>query len=486
MSERTLKTYWQNYIGGKWVDGKHGERITVENPAAGEPLAEIACAEAEDADLAVKAARQAFSARVMRDMNPVERSALMFRIAHELEKLAEDVALAECLDNGKRLSSARAEAFGSARYFRYYGGLTDKLEGRSIPLTNGYVDYTVLEPYGVSAQIVPWNYPLQLAVRSVACALATGNSVVIKSPKLSPLSVCLLGEACENAGVPAGVINILCGPGETIGTALVSHPGTDHVVFTGSVPTGQRILRTASERVIPAVMELGGKSAGVVYADVEQQAVVDDVMIGIFTNSGQICSALARLIVHASIYDELVERLRKKAESLTIGPGIEEHDITPLISLKQLETVEAYCREAEEQGAVRVTGGRRVPESQGFYFPPTIYRDVQPDMTIAREEVFGPVLVVMPFRDPEEAIALANGTPFGLVSGVYTSDLTLAHWTAKRLEAGQVFVNEWYAGGVETPFGGVKYSGYGREKGQEALLNYVQTKNIAIRLGSVQ
>jgi acyl-CoA reductase-like NAD-dependent aldehyde dehydrogenase len=205
-------------------------------------------------------------------------------------------------------------------------------------------------------------------------------------------------------------------------------------------------------------------------------------MVGIFTNSGQICSALSRLIVHTSIYDELVERLIKKAEGLTIGPGIEDHDITPLISLKQLETVEAYCREAEEQGAIRATGGRRVPGLKGFFFPPTMYTEVQPDMTIAQEEVFGPVLVVLKFTDPEEAISLANGTNYGLVAGVYTNDLTLAHWTANRLEAGQVFVNQWYAGGVETPFGGVKYSGYGREKGQEALLNYVQTKNIAIRL----
>jgi aldehyde dehydrogenase (NAD+) len=484
MNDKSIKTYWRNYIGGKWVDGKKGRRITIENPATGEPLAEIACAEIEDVDLAIEAARKAFDSLVLRDMKPVDRSALMFRIAHELEKLAENVALAECLDNGKRISDARAEAFASARYFSYYGGLTDKLEGRSIPLGDGYVDYTILEPYGVSAQIVPWNYPLQLAVRSVACALATGNSVIIKSPRLSPLSVCLLGEACENAGVPEGVINILCGSGETIGTALVSHQGIDHVVFTGSVPTGQRILRAASERIIPCVMELGGKSAGVVYPDVDQQAVVDDVMVGIFTNSGQICSALSRLIVHTSIYDEFVERLIEKAESLTIGPGIEDHDITPLISLKQLETVEAYCREAEEQGAVWATGGRRVPDLKGFFFPPTIYTEVQPEMTIAQEEVFGPVLVVLKFTEPEEAISLANGTNYGLVAGVYTNDLSLAHWTANRLEAGQVFVNQWYAGGVETPFGGVKYSGYGREKGQEALLNYVQTKNIAIRLRS--
>jgi aldehyde dehydrogenase (NAD+)/betaine-aldehyde dehydrogenase len=485
MSDKSIKTYWRNYIGGKWADGKNGRRIVVENPASGEYLAEIARAEVEDVDRSVEAARKAFRSHVLRDMKPVDRSALMFRIAHELELLVEDVALTECLDTGKRISDTRKEAFASARYFSYYGGLTDKLEGRSIPLGGGYVDYTIPEPYGVSVQIVPWNYPLQLAVRSVSCALATGNSVVVKSPELSPLSVCFLGEACEKAGVPEGVLNILCGYGDETGAALVGHHDIDHIVFTGSVSTGQSILRAASQRIIPCVMELGGKSAGIVYPDVDLKSVAADVISSIFIiNAGQICSALSRLIIHSSIHDKLVERLVKKTESLTIGPGIEDHDITPLISLNQLEKVEAYCRGAEEQGAFRVTGGMRVVGMKGFFFPPTIYTEILPEMTIAQEEVFGPVLTVLKFDEPEEAISLANNTKYGLVAGVYTNDLTLAHWTAERLEAGQVFVNEWFAGGVETPFGGTKRSGYGREKGQEALLNYVQTKNIAIRLSS--
>jgi aldehyde dehydrogenase (NAD+)/betaine-aldehyde dehydrogenase len=254
------------------------------------------------------------------------------------------------------------------------------------------------------------------------------------------------------------------------------------VVFTGSVPTGHAILREAAERVIPAVMELGGKSAGVVYPDADLDAVAEDVMSGAFSNAGQICSILSRLIVHGSVHDDLLDRVVRRTEALTVGPGIEDHDVTPLISADQLDKVERLCLGAEASGAGRVAGGRRVSGLPGHFFPPTVYAGVRPDMEIAREEVFGPVLSFMRFETPDEAVRLANGTEFGLVAGVYTPDLDLAHWTAGRLVAGQVFVNEWFAGGVETPFGGTKRSGFGREKGQEALLNYVRTKNVAIRL----
>jgi acyl-CoA reductase-like NAD-dependent aldehyde dehydrogenase len=267
-----------------------------------------------------------------------------------------------------------------------------------------------------------------------------------------------------------------------VGKALVAHPATDHVVFTGSVPTGRAILRQAAERIIPVVVELGGKSAGVVYPDADLDAVADDVMSGAFSNAGQICSVLSRLVVHAGVHDDLLERVIRRTEGLSVGPGISDCDVTPLISAIQLDKVENFCLRAEEEKAVRATGGRRLPDLAGHFFPPTVYTQVTPDMEIAQEEIFGPVLSVMRFETPEEAVALANGTDFGLVAGVYTRDLSLAHWTAAQLEAGQVFVNEWFAGGVETPFGGTKRSGFGREKGQEAILNYVQTKNVAIRL----
>ncbi len=474
---------WLNYIGGKWVEGAGNRTIEVENPATEETIAEIARAEAVDVDRAVEVSRQAFESETVRNMSPRDRSEMMFRIARELEGLSEEIALAECLDNGKRLSDARHQAFASARYFSYYGGLADKLEGRSIPLGNRYVDYTVYEPYGVTVHIVPWNYPLQIAARSVSCAVATGNAVIVKSPAVSPLSVSLLGEACEKAGVPEGMVNILCGHGEDAGQALISHGDIDLIVFTGSLETGKRILHAASQNIIPCVMELGGKSAGIVYPDVDIENVTDDVIKGIFSNSGQICSAESRVIVHRDIYDAFISRLVEKVQKLSIGPGKDEHDITPLVSGGHLESVERHCRRAEEDGVALLAGGERVADIPGYFFKPTVFSTHDTGHPIACEEVFGPVLVVHPFTEAEEAVEIANGTPYGLVAGVYTDSLKKALWTAGRLNGGQVFVNEWYAGGVETPFGGTKRSGYGREKGQEALFNYVQTKNIAIRIG---
>jgi aldehyde dehydrogenase (NAD+)/betaine-aldehyde dehydrogenase len=482
MPQNTIRPFWKNYIAGRWTEATAGRRFQLENPATAEPLAEIARAEIEDADRAVQAARKAFESGALRAIKPSQRADLLFRIAEQLESRTDEIGLAECLDNGKRLTDARSQAPESARYFRYYGGLADKLEGRAIPLGDGYVDYTILEPHGVSAQIVPWNYPLQLAVRSVSCALATGNAVVVKAPVLCPLSVCLLGEACEQAGVPEGMVNILCGAGSDVGRALLANPGVDHVVFTGSVSTGRAILGQTAQRVIPSVMELGGKSAGVVYPDADLEAAAEDVIGGAFSNAGQLCSILSRLIVHEKVHDELLANIIRRVEALSVGPGIDDHDVTPLISADQRGKVEAFCLRAEKEGAVRETGGRRLDRLPGYFFSPTVYTQVTPEMEIAREEVFGPVLSVMRFQSPEEAVTLANGTDYGLVAGVYTADLNLAHWTADQLVAGQVFVNEWFAGGVETPFGGTRRSGFGREKGQEALLNYVQTKNVAVRL----
>jgi aldehyde dehydrogenase (NAD+) len=335
----------------------------------------------------------------------------------------------------------------------------------------------------VSAQIVPWNFPLQIAARSVACAIATGNTVVLKSPEISPLSIAMLAEACDRAGVPAGCVNVICGYGQEAGAAMVAHNDIDHIVFTGSLATGRSILHAAAERIIPCVMELGGKSAGIVYADADLDQAASSSAIGIFSHAGQVCSAQSRLVVHRSVHDEVVDRLAEKARALSIGPGIDGHDLGPLISAPQLDKVEGFALAGSQAGATAVTGGRRVDDQAGHFMQPTVFTGVTPDMTIAREEIFGPVVSVLPFDDDEEAIEIANGTDFGLVAGIYTRDLDRAHQTADRLSAGQVFVNEWFAGGVETPFGGTKRSGYGREKGQEALLNYVQTKNVAIKLG---
>lgn len=477
-----IRPYWKNYIGGRWVDGSEGTRITVTDPATAEPIAEVARGTAADIDSAVRAARACFDSRVLRDVRPHKRGDLMFAVAHELGKAADEIALLECRDNGKTLANGRAEVALTQRYLTYYAGLADKLEGRQIPLGDGYVDFTTHEPFGVSGQIVPWNGPLPVGARSIACAIVTGNTVVLKSPEDSPLSLFLLAEACERAGVPEGAVNIVCGYGAEAGAALAAHKGVDHIVFTGSVETGKSVLRAAAENIVPCVMELGGKSGAIVYADADLDRTAASAARGIFNHAGQICSAGSRLIVQRSIHDELVEKVRILAAARSVGLGIDGCDLGPLINARQLDRVEALCAAGIAEGATAILGGRRVAGTKGHFMAPTIFTGVHPDMRIAQEEFFGPVLVVIPFDTAEEAIAIANGTDFGLAAGVYTRDLRLAHWTADRLVAGQVYVNEWWAGGIETPFGGMKRSGYGREKGQEALLGYVQTKNIGIRL----
>lgn len=476
------QTPWLNFIDGQWCEGASGEHIMVSNPATGLTVAQVARATPVDVDRAVSAARAAFSRRAMLDMSPAQRGRLMFDIARELKAMTEEIAEVECLDNGKTLANGRNEVALTVRYLEYYGGMADKLEGRQIPLGDGLVDYTVHMPFGVSAQIVPWNGPLPVGARSVCCALITGNTVVLKSPEDSPLSLIKFAQACERAGVPPGAFNLICGYGHDAGAALAAHPGVDHIVFTGSVETGKRVLRAAAERVVPCVMELGGKSAAIVHADADLPLAANRVARGIFTHAGQICSAASRVLVQRAVHDEFVALLVREAKARRVGPGMDGADLGPLISARQLDKVEGLCRAGVAEGAQLACGGQRLADSAGFFMMPTVFQGVTPAMSIAQEEFFGPVVVVIPFDTPDEAIEMANGTDYGLAAGVFTRDLKLALWSADRLIAGQVYVNDWWVGGVETPFGGTKRSGYGREKGQEALLGYVQTKNVGIRL----
>jgi len=476
-----IRSYWQNYIDGRWVDSASGRRIPIEDPASGQQIAEIARAEAADVDVAVEAARRAAAGRALYDMKPEKRCQLLLAIAREVRALADEIVPVMTADNGKNLEFSRDEVEGTARYFEYYAGMADKIHGRLIPLGDGFVDYTQLVPFGVSAQVVPWNFPLELAARSLAPALAGANAVVIKSPELSPLAICYLATAAERAGLPKGYLNIICGYGNEAGEALTGHSGIDHIVFTGSVATGRRILHKAADRVVPCVMEMGGKSAGIVYPDADLEATAKSAAIGILAHAGQVCSAGSRLIVHESIHDELVERIVAVARGFTMGPGSEGHFLTPVISRAQLEKVEGYCRSGIQAGAKPVIGGKRA-ERAGYFMPPTVFTGVTPDMLISREEIFGPVLSILTFKEPEQSLAIANDSDYGLAAGVYTRDLKRAHWTADRLEAGTVFINQWFVGGNEVPFGGFKRSGFGREKGVEALANYVQTRNIGIRL----
>ncbi|MBB3139695.1 aldehyde dehydrogenase family protein [Halomonas organivorans] len=475
----TLDRYY-NYIDGAWKGAEAW--LEVIDPASDTPFAEIAEAGIEDADAAMTAARRCVDSGALSSVRPAQRVTWLLAIAEEIKALTEEAAEVLCRENGKSLDVARGEFEESARYFEYYAGMADKIEGTSIPLGDDYVDFTSYEPMGVSVQIVPWNFPPSICARSLAPALAAGNAVVIKSPEISPLAMTFLMTACERAGLPQGAVNLLCGKGSVIGSHLVKHRDANQIVFTGSVPTGQRILRDAAERATPSVMELGGKSAAIVHADADIEQVLESIQAGIFFNAGQVCSAMSRLLVHRSRYDEVIARARALAEGLSIGPGVENPDLTPLVSRSQLEQVEGMCRRAIEAGATCVTGGERVSGTNGYFMQPTLFADVAIDSEIFQEEVFGPVLVIHPFDTEDEAVELANGTEFGLVAGVFDTRLDRALRTARRLRGGQVFINEWFAGGIETPFGGVGLSGFGREKGQEALYSYVQTRNIAVRV----
>ncbi|MBY6141530.1 aldehyde dehydrogenase family protein [Leisingera daeponensis] len=481
-----VKPNWQNYVDGSWIDGGAG-RIDVFNPGTGEKLAEQALADAGDVDRAVTAARRVHLSGALSDLRPVERGRMVQAMGRYLLGHIDEIAPVLTLEQGKPLWEARVEIEGAARYFEYYGNQAETVEGRSIPLGANYFDFTTYEPFGVSAQIIPWNYPVEMTARSLSAALATGNTAVIKTPELTPLTNAWFAHAAEAAGLPEGAVNILCGLGHEAGAALSAHPHVNQIVFTGSVPTGVAIASAAARNVVPCVLELGGKSAAIVHDDADLDAFENDVRWGIYFNAGQVCSAMSRVIVHESRHDELVERIAGVARSLSVGPGIERAEfganMGPMVSEAQRDRAAGMVSDAIAAGATAAAGGRRM-NIPGAYLEPTLLTGVTPDMNIANEEAFAPVLSVLKFRDDAQAIEIANGTPYGLVGGVFTRDIDRATQAARQIRAGQVFVNEWYAGGVETPFGGYGKSGYGREKGREALWNYVQTKNVAIRLRS--
>ncbi|MFY0616501.1 aldehyde dehydrogenase family protein [Shimia sp.] len=471
----------RNYVAGSWQEGDGGGVIAVEDPGLEEHMADSAQAGEESLAQALEAARTSFDRGDLADMKPAARGRLMGRIAQEIRALADEGAELLCRESGKSLSAAHDEFSEAAEYFEYYGGVADKIEGKSIPLGPDYADYTVFEPYGVSAQIVPWNFPVSIAARSLAPSMAAGNSTVIKAPELDPIALAMLGQALERAEVPAGTVSILNGMGGDLGARLVASSEVDQIVFTGSVPTGQAILHAAADTVTPALMELGGKSAAVVFEDANLDAVISSLQSGIFYNAGQVCSAMARVLVHRSIYEDAVARAAEMANGLSVAHGLENPEHTPVVSALQLSRVEALTSTAQQDGARVAAGGARI-DRKGYFMAPTILADVNPASRVAQEEIFGPVTCFTPFDTEAEAIAMANGTDFGLVAGIFTRDLARSHRVARKLRAGQVFVNEWFAGGISTPFGGVGKSGFGREKGLEALYNYVRTKNIAISL----
>ena len=479
------RPYYQNYINGQFVDGGAG-RLAVDDPADGSILAEIALADAGDIDRAVQAAKACHQAGEFAGLRPVQRGRMVRAMGDYLLANLDEIATLLTKEAGKPYWESVIEIEGAARYFEYYGNQAETVEGRSIPLGADYFDFTIYEPIGVSAQIIPWNYPIEMTARGIAAALATGNACVVKTPELDPLSSIYLAKAGEAAGLPVGALNILCGRGAEAGAALTAHPDINQIVFTGSVQTGIHVATAAAQNVVPCVLELGGKSAAIVLPDADLDSVIDSVRWGIFFNAGQVCSAMSRMIVHPAIHDEMIDRLAALATSLSVGPGIERTEfganMGAMVSEGQRDRAVGLVAGAQSEGAKVVTGGHKA-NRPGWFLEPTIIDEVTPDMTIASEEVFGPVLSVLTAETMADAIAIANGTPYGLVNGIFTKDIDEANRAARSLRSGQVFINEWFAGGVETPFGGYGKSGYGREKGREALWNYVQTKNIAMKIG---
>lgn len=474
------------FIDGQWVESTAQETITSINPANQEPLAEVPRGKGPDVGLAVEAARRAFESSEWSDVLPADRGRMLSRLAARIRERHDELARLETLDSGKPLTQAKVDVEVAARYCEYFAGVADKILGETIPVRSDILDYTLREPMGVTAHIVPWNYPIQIAMRGVAPALAAGNTVVLKPAEDTSMTAIKLAEMAQEVGLPDGVFNVVTGYGAEAGAALAGHPGIDHVTFTGSVPTGIGVMKAASENVKPVTLELGGKSPNIVFADANLEEALAWVVRSIVQNAGQTCSAGSRLIVERSIHDEFVSRVVEKMESLTIGPGMEDPDLGPIISEKQLEGILRYIELAEKDGVSILTGGRRRQTdglSDGFFFEPTVFDGLTFDHRLAQEEIFGPVLTVLTFDTVQEAIDVANGTEYGLITGIWTNDVNKAHWVASKVKAGQVYVNNYGAGGgIEMPFGGYGKSGFGREKGLEALRNYTQLKNVAVKL----
>jgi acyl-CoA reductase-like NAD-dependent aldehyde dehydrogenase len=472
-------------IDGEGVAASDGQTFEVFDPSTGERIAEVAQATAADVDRAVGSARAALESKAWGGLAPAERGRIMWRMAAAIRDRAEELATLESRDNGKPLRQARTDVQVAARYFEFFAGIADKIMGNTIPLGPGFLDYTVREPIGVSAQIVPWNYPIQIGARGVAPALAAGCSVVLKPSSEAPMTALRLGEIGLACGLPPGVFNVVPGTGAGAGAALARHPGIHQLTFTGSVEVGIAVAKMAADNVVPVVMELGGKSPNIVFADADLDLAVAGVANAIFQNAGQTCSAGSRLLVERGAHGALVERLVAKTKTMRIGPGVSDPDLGPIISKRQLETIERYVAIGREEGASVAAGGGRPSDAAlggGFYFQPTLLDAVSADMRVAQEEIFGPVLAILEFDDVEEAAALANRSAYGLVAGVWTRDINKAMALASRIKAGQIYVNTYGAGGgVELPFGGYKKSGYGREKGLESLASYTQVKNVCVK-----
>ena len=474
-----------NYIANASVPSSSGRTLAVIDPSDGQPFDEIQRSNADDIDAAVHAARQCYQA-VWQRMAPVDRGRLLQKLSAKVLEHADELTALEQRDCGKPTKQARADAVALARYFEFYAGACDKLHGETIPYLDGYSVLTWREPHGVTGHIIPWNYPMQIFGRSVGGALAAGNVCVVKPAEDACLSLIRVAQLAAEVGFPPGAINIVTGYGHEVGDALARHPGIDHISFTGSPKVGTIIQQVAAERHCPVTLELGGKSPQIIFADADLDAAVPVVLNAIVQNAGQTCSAGSRVLIDSLIYEPLLERLGHAFEKLRVGPAAMDLDVGPLIRQSQQQRVWDFLSDAQVAGIPMVAQGVVVDEAPegGVYQAPTLLRDVPVGHRLAQEEVFGPVLSAMAFQDEDHAVELANATQFGLVAGIWTRDGARQFRMAKRVHSGQVFINNYGAGGgVELPFGGVKSSGYGREKGFEALYGFTTLKTVAIKHG---
>ena len=474
-----------NFIANTSVPSSSGQTIAVVDPSDGQVYDEIQRSNASDIDQAVRAARLGFDSAWSK-LGAAERGRLLMRLSQKVTEHAQELSAIEQRDCGKPTKQANADASALARYFEFYAGACDKLHGETIPYLDGYSVLTWREPHGVTGHIVPWNYPMQIFGRSVGGALAAGNVCVVKPAEDACLSLIRVAQLAAEVGFPAGVINIVTGYGHEVGDALVRHSGIDHISFTGSPTVGTLIQQVAAERHCPVTLELGGKSPQIVFADADLDAAIPAIINAIVQNAGQTCSAGSRVLIEQAIYEPLLKRLGEAFQNLRVGPATMDLDVGPLIRHSQKQRVQQFLQEARDANIPTVAQGQVVAEApaSGFYQAPTLLRDVPVTHRVAQEEVFGPVLCAMAFRDEAHAVELANATQFGLVAGVWTSDGSRQFRMARRLRSGQVFINNYGAGGgVELPFGGVKSSGHGREKGFEALYGFSTLKTVAIKHG---
>ena len=465
-------------IGGQWVAPAAGGTLPLYNPSTGARIGEIARGTADDIDAAVAAAEAARHGPWGR-LSAADRGRILLRLGQLVAERVEDLARIEALDVGKPLKQARADALALARYCEFYGGAADKLMGDTIPYLDGYTVYTLREPHGVTGHIVPWNYPMQIIGRSVGAALATGNTCVLKPAEDACLTALAFADMAKAAGLPDGVLNVVPGLGGEAGAALSSHPGIHHISFTGSVATGVMVQTAAARNVVPVTLELGGKSPQIVFDDADLDAALPFLVNAGIQNCGQTCSASSRILVQRAIHDQVVERMAARYNALRVGPAMADLDVGPLISARQQGLVSGFLAQGADLQTVGQASLRDLPEG-GYYLPPTLFAGVADDHALAQSEIFGPVQVVIPFDDEDQAVAIANGTEYGLVASVWSTNGARQMRLARRVRAGQIFINNYGAGGgVELPFGGMGKSGHGREKGFEALYGFTTLKTVA-------